>query len=224
VKHVRERCIDIERIGDVLALPGDHPDRRHADSCPRCKSLAVLYREFITAEGLPDSGVEAARPVLDARIRKDAAQWMPARTPAPPSSRTSGWFVLRRPVLLVAAAAIFIAGVTWWSSRVPEEDMLRDSAPPSASFSLHEARVLAGGDIQLSWDAQAGVDQYQVRIYGPDMTAVYQSPLVSESTLTVPRSDLPADLPPTLDLSWQVYTFAQGDEIGSSALGSIRTP
>ena len=43
-------CIDVEEIGGVLELPAGHPSRRHAESCPRCRSLAASYVSFVAAE------------------------------------------------------------------------------------------------------------------------------------------------------------------------------
>jgi hypothetical protein len=46
---------------------------------------------------------------------------------------------------------------------------------------------------------------------------------VSETNLVVEPSALPANLPPTLDLTWRVSALSQGDVIATSAPGSIRT-
>src|SRR4051812_47241466 len=41
------QCIDEQELGDVLALPQSDPQRRHVDECPRCRALAVSYRDFL---------------------------------------------------------------------------------------------------------------------------------------------------------------------------------
>lgn len=222
-REIPEQCIDVERIGEVLKLPSDHPDRRHADTCPRCASIAASYRDFVTAEGLADSGIEQARPALDAHIRDGAARWSPPGTTSS-AARASQWFGFRRPLVLVTSAAVVIAAVALWRMQRPQDDVLRDGAATHAPFALNEAEVRADGSIRLSWTPMPGADQYQVRIYGPEMSEIYRSAATSETMLTIDRSALPARLPPTLDATWQVDALAGGDVIETSAPGSIRTP
>jgi hypothetical protein len=119
---------------------------------------------------------------------------------------------------------VLIAVVALWTSRGPEEMVLRDDATSAAAFVLHPAEIRNDGGIALSWSPMAGADRYQVRVYGPDLSEVYRSPDVAETSLLVDRSALPTDLPPALDLTWRVYGLSEGDIVGLSAPGSIRTP
>jgi hypothetical protein len=219
---LEERCIDIERIEEVLSLPADHPERRHAETCPRCMSLVASYRSFVDAEPVADAGLDEARPALDARIRDDARRWIPQR-PAP-SLKRSMWDVFRRPAFVVAMVTFVIGAVAVWTLRAPEREMFRGNRTESTGFVLHAAEVDPDRAIHLSWEPVTGADQYEVRVYGPDMAEVYRSAPASETSLTIPRASLPADLPAALDLTWQVYALAQGDVVGSSAPSSIRTP
>jgi hypothetical protein len=217
--RLEEHCIDLERIEEVLALPADHPERRHAETCPRCASLVASYRSFVAAEPDPDAGLDQARPALDARIREHAQRWIPPR-PAPTVSR-SFWDVFRRPAFVVAFAAAVIGAAAVWMLRSPERETFRGNRTESTEFALHPAIVAADGAIQLSWSPVTGADQYQVRVYGPNMAEIYRSKPAADTSLTLSRSSLPADLPAELNLTWQVYALAQGDVVGSSAPGSI---
>ncbi|HXV14972.1 MAG TPA: hypothetical protein VEC56_12270 [Candidatus Krumholzibacteria bacterium] len=172
------------------------------------------------------SGVEKARPVLDARIREGAQRWIPADARASRlSSRAPWWRGFLKPApMLAGAAAVVVAAVVLWNARGPEEAVLRDDAPVSSpAFSLAPARV-EDGSIRLSWTAMPGADAYEVRIYGPDLSEIYRHPATPETSAEVTRSALPADLPSTLDLTWRVYALSGGDVIEASAPGSIRTP
>jgi hypothetical protein len=219
---VEAQCIDVEKIGEVIDLPEDHPRRRHAQTCPRCRSLVESYVEFMKAEHVEGSGLEKARGALDARIRQRAERWAPTQTSA--LSRAPWWRGLLKPAPLVAGLAAAIAAVIVVTSRGPEQEVLRDDATQSQPFSLNDAHVDATGAIRLSWTAMAGADGYEVRIYGPDLSEVYRAPSTTETSAVIDRAALPANLPATLDLTWRVYALSGGDEIEVSAPGSIRAP
>lgn len=225
-------CIDVERIGEVAELPDHHPDRRHAETCPRCRSLVESYRAFMKAESAEGSGVEKARAVLDARIRKEAERWVPSATRA--SSMTGSpvrepwWRGFLKPApMLAGAAVIAIAAVFVWTSRAPEEGVLRDDGAQAQLFALQETQV-DDQSIHLSWTAMAGADAYQVRLYGPDLNEVYRHPDLAGTSVVIARSalseNLADDLTPSLDLTWRVYALSGGDVIEVSEPGSIRAP
>lgn len=215
-------CIDVEHIAEVAGLPDDHPQRRHVQSCPRCRSLVASYRAFLKAEPLPGSGVERARAVLDERIRADAERWA-ARAPAASQTREPWWRGWLKPAPLVATAAVAaIAAIMVWNARSPQESALRDANSTAAPFSLHDARVDAQS-IHLSWTPMPGADGYEVRLYGPDLSEVYRHPATPQTEVDIPRASLPHDLPASLDLTWRVYALAGGDPVETSAPGSIRT-
>lgn len=218
------QCIDVKRIGELIDLPADHPDRRHADVCPRCRSLLDSYLAFMQAEGVAGSGVERARKTLDLGIREGAEKWIPAQTRSSSLARAPWWRGLLKPAPLLAGAAVVIASVFVWNSRGPEEGVLRDGAVESQPFSLLPAEVGSDGALSLSWTPMAGADRYQVRVYGPDLSEVYRHADVAETQTVISRSVLPTDLPPTLDLTWRVYALSEGDVVEVSAPGSIRAP
>jgi hypothetical protein len=216
---VSERCIEVHEIGMALDLPIDDPVRRHAETCPRCRSLLASYLSFIATEPADGPGLERVRRLLDARIRADAARWKPRQS----SVRVFWWQTWLRPMPLLAAGLLVVVAAAFWSTRQPEQSSLRDSAPQSRTFVLSPAQVAADGNIHLGWSAMSGADRYQVRLYGPDFSEIYRSSNTPETALTIDRGALPSHLPPTLDLTWRVFALSQGDVIATSAPGSIRT-
>lgn len=226
---MEERCIAVERLGQVMQLPDDHPDRLHTKTCPRCGSLLESYRQFLQAEPVPGSGIERVRGALDAHIREEAIHWMPRGVPlaaAPTAPTVPGapwWRFLLRPVPMAMTAALVIAAGALWRSLTPEPTAIRQDSTISEALVVHPAEVSADGAIHLAWNPVGGADHYQVRIYGPDLSEIYRSPHVPGTSLTVNRSDLPAALPATLDLTWRVYAMVRGDVVGNSGPASIST-
>lgn len=212
-------CIDVTEIGAVLELPADHPARRHAETCPRCKSLVASYRSFVAAEPVDGAELERVRGFLDARIRADATRWQPSRPPV----RAFRWQSLLRPMPLLAAGFVVLLAAVFWTTREPEQSTLRDSAPQVESFALQPAQIAADGSLQLAWSPMSGADQYQVRLYGPDFSEIFRSANTTATSLTIHPDRFAAKLPPTLDLTWRVFALSQGDVIATSPPGSIRT-
>ena len=213
------KCIETERIAGVLALPDDHPERKHAESCPRCRALVDSYRAFIDAEPVEGSGLEQVRGVLDAHIASEARRWMPDARPA----RAVWWRTLLRPAPLLAAGMVVIAAA-WWFTRSPEESITRGNAPQAQGFVASAAQVRGDGGIELSWTASPGADRYRVRIYGPDLHDLYLSEDVTGTSLVVPSAALSADLPRPVDLTWEVQARSGADILTVSTPGSIHLP
>lgn len=218
-----EAHIDVERVAEIAGLPPDHPDRRHAESCPRCRSLLASYHLFMAAEPVAGDGSARAEKVLETRIREGAERWIPAHAPRSATSRVPFWSVIRRPAFALTAAVAVVAATFLWTSRGPDEPpVLREQTAPREGIVLNQAVVGAGGGIHLSWSALPGADQYQVRIYGPDLGEIYRSEATNTTSLVVDRSALPSTLTTALDLTWRVYALATGDIIMTSSPGSIR--
>jgi hypothetical protein len=217
---VKPECIDATKLAEVIDLPANHPSWRHVEDCPRCRNLVRSYREFMQADAVVDSGIDAARRRLDALIDARSAERRPAARSGAP-----WWRIVLRPAPLLAAAATVVVVITalslWRPSHEPGAPVLRDS-PVSGKVALPPADVRPDGSIQLTWAPVAGADRYQVRIYGPDLKEIYRHPDVAETSVVIERSVLPSNLPSQLDLMWRVYALQSGDVIHTSAAGSIR--
>ncbi len=220
---MEERCIDIERIDEVVDLPADHPVRRHVEDCPRCRNLLRSYQKFLRAEPVAGFNVEFARRTLDALIASKVGEKRPAASQRSSTSFSSVLRGLMRPTPLIAvgAVAILVAAVVWRQTQESEGILLRDE-PTSRSAALPPAEVRPDGSIHLTWQAVPGADAYQIRIYNSTLTEIYRHPDVAETSVVIDRSSLPSDLPPALDLMWRVYALQAGDVIEASEPGSIR--
>jgi hypothetical protein len=216
---LESRCIDIERIGEVVDLPANDPLRQHVEDCPRCRNLLRSYQKFLRAEPVAGFDSAAARRRLDALISTRVGGTRSA--PASPFANFLRGFL--RPVPLVAAAAVcvVVALTVWQRSRGPEEILLREE-PALRALTLAPAEVRADGSIHLSWSAVSGADAYQVRIYGPSLTVIHRAE-VAVTSIVIDRSLLPPNLPPSLDLMWRVAALQAGDTIQVSSPGSVRT-
>jgi hypothetical protein len=216
-RHV-EGHIDAENIAAVLGLPPDHPERRHVESCPRCRSLVDMHRSFLDAAPVEGSGLDEARKALAAHSEREAQRWIPdVGAPA----RASFWRTLLRPAPLIATALVLVTAA-WWFTRTPEESITRGNVAPAQAVVLHEAQPGADG-IHLSWDPVTGADHYRVRIYGPDLHELYTSPDMTETSLVIPHEALGATRG-AIDLTWEVQARHGKDLVAVSGPGSLHTP
>jgi hypothetical protein len=217
------KCVDAERIGNVLEYPADHPVRRHVDDCPRCHALAQTYRAFLEATPADGVGLAAARARLDACNERAAARAFPVEARAPFRVTSGGGFrAWMRPLPALAAALVVVAAaVVMWPDR-DETSRLRVSDGSADVWRL-SASPARDGSVTLAWNPIPQADAYEVRIYGPELEELLRLP-AADASATVERSALPAELPPGSDLTWRVTSLRGGDETATSPPGSFRLP
>lgn len=214
-----DRCIDAERIGDVLALAPDSPERKHVESCPRCRSLAQSYAMFMETDAVPGANVADA----DARLsqwRQNVIESAPAPAPKvrPGFLRSLLAGFMTRPALAAAALIVVAAAVVWLRVDHAPEQRLRGSSPASTeALSLSGARVSPTGSIDLSWSAQPQAQRYEVRIYAEDLTELARYHTAA-TEFTIPAGDIDTSAHVLL---WRVVALANGNEIAVSAPGTI---
>jgi hypothetical protein len=215
-------CVDAERIGDVLEHPEDHPLRRHGATCPRCRTLAESYLEFLSAEPAAAAGLEEARPGLDAAIARMPRPAAAAQPPAPLRVKRGGWFrFIPMPALAAAAVVLVAAFFVLRGDRGVEPPVLRTGDGAQSGWRLNDPVPLADGGILLSWTVVEAADAYQVRIYGPALEILATLGPTVETTIALDRSALPADLPPGSELTWRVLALRKGAELAASAPRSV---
>ena len=217
------KCVDAERIGSVLEYPADHPVRLHTEECPRCRSLARSYQAFLEAVPAAGAGVPAARPRLDAAIRRGADTAFPAESRARFPMKSEGWWrAWMRPLPALATALVVVAAAVLLWPRQEPTSTLRLSGQEADAWNLSVASA-DDGSVRLSWNAIAGADAYEVRIYGPELDELVRLPATG-TTLAIGRSTLPANLPAGEDLTWVVTALRGGDVAQTSSPGSLRLP
>jgi len=217
---LKTSCIETERIGDVLEMAADHPERLHLESCPRCRNLVRAYSAFMRAESPSGARPDAARAHLADVIRRAAGE-MESRSPAP---RPRGFSFRRlRPAHLGLAAAVVVvlAAVAVWRNRGPEAPLLRNEpVRESGAFSLLPAVVEPDGTVRLAWEPAPRAEHYEVRVYGPELDEIYIHPPVIACAIALDLADLPVT-PDAPGLVWRVYALRAGDVVGISTPGSI---
>lgn len=219
---MKEECIDIERIAEVLELPADDPIRRHVELCPRCSALLLSYRAFLAAEDRPGADPGDAGRRLGRFIRSEIERPSPDTSAAGAGPGRTGFLsaalrsLFHRPAWALAALVVIAAAALWWRPWVSERPVLRGTpgGTSAASLELFVPQPLEDGSLLLSWGPLATADAYQVRLYDGELSEIARFDAGTETALLLRRSMLPAGAPEAM--LWRVAAFAEGDEIAAS--------
>lgn len=230
------QCIDEQALGDVLALPESDPRRRHVDECPRCRALAVSYRQFLepSSEEAASFGTAEDRRLTDFRERLTGVAAAPsapmpdakarAAAPAPRSWSDRLFAPALRPVWALVAIAIAF-GVMQLAPKSPHRSA---TAPVLRGGSAHELATAtpsyAANGVTLAWSANPEADQYQLRFFSSALTEIGRRDLGRDTSVTLAIADLPAAYAGGETILWRVVALKGGDEIETSAPGSLQKP
>ena len=237
------QCIDEQALGEVLALPLSDPRRRHVDECPRCRALTVSYREFLepASEETASYGTSEDRRLTELRERLTGAAPAPARPARDPSARAATPAASRpanaprswsdrlfgpalRPVWAIVAIAIAF-GVMRVAPKSPPGPV---SPPVLRGSSPHELATAppsyAANGVTLAWSANAEADHYQVRFFSSALAEIGRRDLGRDTSATLATGDLPAAYASGETIFWRVVAMKSGDELESSAPGSLKKP
>ena len=216
-------CIPVDALGTLKNLPPDHPRRRHAESCPRCSSLAFAYSEFMRGEEVDGADTRAAETSLSRFIaaRIEAAPDEPAPVIGAPRRGRGRWFDLSVVRFAAAAAAIALIAVAVlrWQPWNAGEIIYRGGTVQD----IGGLRCTAAGDgiFELSWAVVPGSDSYRVTILAPDLTEIAQLTTGGELTARLDPRTYPGHGDPS-SWYWQVTALLEGDEVASSAPQPVR--
>jgi len=222
---MKSDCIDIERIGEILALSENTPERQHVETCPRCSVLAASYHAFLQGTDVTGADTDDA----DRRL----SQWRQQHIETPPPTRRDtelgGIFstifggLSRRPALAMAAIVVIAAVVVWTNMDRTAEPVLRGNDTPAVqALALNAPVVRADGDVVLSWAPHEGAESYDVRFYAEDLFEIARFSTTTHTFVLSP-GQLPGDLAGSA-LLWRVVVLQNGDEIEASAPGTIQAP
>ena len=217
-------CVEVERIGNVLEYPEDHPVRRHAETCPRCRTILASYQAFLRSEPGADAHLEEARTHLDAAIAGRARAVMPSQPQAPLRVTRAGWWgrLLRPMPALVGALIVVVATVLWMrTDRGVETPALRTDGNAGSVWRPNQPSAQPDGSVLLSWSAVEVADAYEIRVYGPALEILARLGPTADTSLVLDRSALPTDLPADSDLTWRVVAYRGGAELAASAPRSV---
>ncbi len=163
---MKTHCFEPKEIAGALDLPEGDPGRRHLDRCPRCRSLALAYYEFMETNRHGDIEFETADRDLQQRLARAFNDW--------PRERRPWWRVdLPRPIWASAAVAIAAGAVLLLVDDLgrlgggdlpPEPGVLRGGDPASGLL----VEVGAGG-LVASWPAGPAADEAVLVFYDGQM-------------------------------------------------------
>jgi len=205
------RCLDLESLAALAALPADDPRRLEAAACPRCDSLMAAATAFLAGdETIPEAEL------ADAERRLAAA--VPSFTRRAPDARRSR---LQRLGAVVAAVAAVVVAVL----------VLVPSGPPTPSGTVRGGGHVSGlpelGPVtvsavspesathRLDWPAVAAADSYAVVLFAADLDTI--------ATVGVPSGPPVAVDDPAAAFA-RVRALAGGTPVAESALLSLRVP
>lgn len=229
------RCIEPERVGELVALPDSHPLREHVRACPRCSALLDEYRLFMAMND-PDEGAdpESADAILSAVVShatREAAPAPRAAAPPPPEPARRGWterlfHPALRPAWAFAVVAVAIGGVLLWPrlASPPVPGILRGEAGRGAAGFVLERAEAAPSGVLLAWRSFPGAQHYQARFLTMGLRETGRSPETPDTTLFFPAGGLPARAARGDTLLVRVVALAGVDVVAISPPRAIIAP
>jgi hypothetical protein len=229
------QCVDEQALGEVLALPQDDPRRRHLADCPRCRALVLSYQQFLdpTVEESASYGTAEHDQLSGFRHRMlglaPAEARAPMAEPAQNGADRRSWGERLfgpslRPVWAIVAIAIAF-GVMKISPRpehtTPEPPTLRGAAPHE--LAVHPP-VFADSAVTLAWASNPEADAYQLRFFSIALTEIGRHDMGRDTVAKLAAADLPEPYRAGEVVLWRVVALKGGDELESSAPGSLKQP
>jgi hypothetical protein len=207
------RCIEVEALARVRDLPAASPERRHVETCPRCRAALLALAEFEREVGELPAEADAAganarlSEVIDSltsaaptapALRRAEPGWL-RRLFAPPAMRYAAGFAV---VAIVAASA-------WIVARGPSgngERLERGTAGPDGAASV---RATDSG-WEIAWPAVEGAESYDVVFLSTDLREMARIPDVHATRLALGRDALPSGVTPGSSLLVEIDARSGG--------------
>ena len=211
----------------AFLAPGRAPAEADLENA-RASLHAMLDRELgLGAAPSTASRSEAATP---AGPRPEVVGPAPAHAAARAPRRSWWWMPAPRLAFAMAALAVAVAGV-WYVSRPPgpaapelRGHRVEGTGAPTVALTLHPARTLAGGAVELSWEPVAGADRYQVAFFATDLTDLAHPAPTTEPRLVLAPGALPAGLSRASSVLWQVTARRGSEPLAVSETAPLRLP
>lgn len=218
---MERRALDLDGLA---ALPANDP--RLAALEPHERAQLAAFREFlreptdVPAGQLADADRRLGE-ALDEAMGLGAGSRSP-RVAAAPSlgERLAGWFTPAARPVWVMAAVLVVAGALWFSQTRLGEPVMRGS---EGAGLLVESRASASG-IELSWEASAPGDHYEVRVFGPELLEIARLDAGDLTRFTLSRSMLGEQAPGDGRVSYQVVALRDEDEVARSRTAALTLP
>ena len=187
-----ERCFDAEDLAEIVTLPTTDPRRRHADECPRCRTLARRFRDFLDPAPLPpEADAEAAGRMLRQRLTTALPELAPALqtdsrvSVAPRRQRVR----FARPLLAAAAVLVCCLGLLGIRNQLTQpaaDRSLERSVLRGEDFSPTALGVVAqGGGLELTWGQPADTDASEAVFFDGNLDELATVPLDTSGSLVL---------------------------------------
>jgi len=217
--------LDADRLGELHDAAPDDPRRRHLLECARCRALMRAHDDFVGDLSAPAGArlVEAER-ALGAFLEREIGHWRPAPASARPAWIEWLWTPAARPAWAFACAAVIAGGTLLViQARGPSPVVLR-GAPPVAPGSELEllAPEFEGDAVMLHWRPAQEADAYLVRFFSEGLEEIGRAGPTPEPSITVRLSEAAPGAGRGEAVLYRVVALARGDEVGTSALGTLR--
>jgi hypothetical protein len=214
---VPDKCLENNELEEVLALPAEHPRRRHLEDCPRCRALLASYAEFLDpaeqSGSRPGDARREIREALDSRILG------PDRSVEPSGNffeRLSA--ALWRPALALAAVVVIFLGVQNLFFDGPGELRYRGEAY-SGDF-VFPVETLEDGSLEFRWQSVDGADEYRLVILGADLLEKETLSAGADTFLVIP-AERAETLRQAGPLFWELNAFRSFDRLKGSQARSL---
>ncbi len=190
------RCYEPEEIGAVLDLPADDPARRHLDTCPRCRNLALAYYQYVEGKDVNGEDMGTVRPDADLQRRLALAfaarnagngNGNGARTTRPGGTPWVLW--LSAAVALAALVILLITGNAVRDGRhgAAGRGALRGEDPNAGLVA-----VTGPDGLRLTWRTGRRASTYVIAFYDQDMRRIGWTEVLGGSLQMAPDDPLAA--------------------------------
>ena len=179
------RCYEPQEIATILARETMDPGRRHLEDCPRCRALALAYREFMQPSSTADLDLRATDAQLQHRLAK-------ATAPRHRDTRSRWGFAWPQPAWRAAAAVLAVAAFGLLARDLGIRrggDLPAGTGAVRGEQAIVELRLEQGPqNLVASWPAAEASDKAMVIFYDTELKEVARV-LTAETRLVVGPDD-----------------------------------
>ena len=208
------RCFEPREIAAALDLVEGDAGRRHLDTCPRCRSLALAYYEFMESPDAKDVEFSAA----DADLQRRLATAFTGR-----NAEQRPWWRVEWPKPVWASAAVALAATAALLLWADFGDPGRDLPPGRGSLRGEDPGTglsveVGPGGLTAAWPepADADADQAVIIFYDKEMREIGHTSTGGRRLVVGPGDPLAAAA------YCQLLRLADGDTVVRSVLVAPR--
>jgi len=226
-----EQCPDLTTIEDIHSLPGNSPQRKHIEKCPRCRALWKSYQTFMAGNDAPATArvAEAEQKMSDfltQEIFNSADQTTQGTTPKT-ILRIKPWWQRSarsapRTGLLTAAVLVAVIGLSTFlsqnNSQINEVRQRGENNYPQQTYPAGTVMVSETGLMTLTWSKMSDVKTYQVVLFNIDLDEFHRLKPVPETKTALAPEILDKQTDPVF---WTVIGLADDRELARTRMSAL---